>query len=192
MFLSGWKALLRNLYCQCVVLLFQEAFYLLFERYFTSSSVQDGTHFTAPLILKSPNSVWPCSGVKNGMRRSIQLFRSCSTAWLWLLRTFKLLLTFGWTRVSPECGEQYLVGSFCGTYRRKNGASCRNIHISIDMKQSANYNMATWCSPTAIYRFLALGPGINSVWLLQDAGGGCWEQRLVASAGQEHSIWLDW
>jgi hypothetical protein len=56
------------------------------------------------------------------------------------------------------------------------------------MKQSANYNMATWYNPTAIYRFLALGPGINSVWLLQDAGGGCWEQRLVASAGQEHSI----
>jgi len=54
----------------------------------------------------------------------------------------------------------------------KNGANCRNIHISVHMKQSANYNMATWYNPTAIYRFLALGTGINSVWLLQDAGGG--------------------
>ena len=71
------------------------------------------------------------------------------------------------------CGEKYLAGSLCGTYRGKNGANCRNIHISMQLKQPANYNMATWDDPTAIYRFLALDPGINSVWLLQNAGGGC-------------------
>jgi hypothetical protein len=43
----------------------------------------------------------------------------------------------------------------------------------MQLKQPANYNMATWDDPTAIYRFLALDPGINSVWLLQNAGGGC-------------------
>jgi hypothetical protein len=55
----------------------------------------------------------------------------------------------------------------------KNGANCRNIHISIDMKHSAYYNMAALYNPTAIYRLPPLGPAINSVLLLQGAGRGC-------------------
>jgi hypothetical protein len=60
------------------------------------------------------------------------------------------------------------------------------------MKQmSANNNMATWYNPTAIYRFLVLGPGINSVGPPQnDGGGGYGEKRLVGSAEEEHSLLL--
>jgi hypothetical protein len=66
----------------------------------------------------------------------------------------------------------------CGTYRENSGADCRNIHISITVKQmSAKYNMATWFNFTAIYRYPMLYLDQGSI-VGRTTAAECWRRGL--------------
>jgi hypothetical protein len=84
--------------------------------------------------------------------------------------------------------QSWIWRSKYGTYRENSGADCRNIHISITVKQmSAKYNMATCFNSTAIYRYSLLYLDQRSI-----VGSGrqydcC---RMLASGIAEESDWF--